>query len=56
MGAEDYLFLPSIRKITLRHIFSELVVLENCGHVVNVDQAKVFNETVLQFIQTKKSV
>lgn len=56
MGAEDYLFLPSIRKITLRHNFSELIVLENCGHVVNVDQAKVFNETVLQFIQTKKSV
>lgn len=57
MGAEDYLFLPSIRKITVQHAYSELVVIPNCGHVVNVDQAKVFNETVLNYFNaTEKQV
>lgn len=54
MGAEDYLFLPSIKKIAKEHQFTKLVVIQNCGHVVNIDQAKEFNETVLQFINTTK--
>jgi pimeloyl-ACP methyl ester carboxylesterase len=53
MGAEDYLFLPSIKKISAQHNYSKLVVIQNCGHVVNVDQAKIFNDTVLDYVQSK---
>jgi pimeloyl-ACP methyl ester carboxylesterase len=50
MGEEDYLFLPSIRKIVKLHKNSELLVVENCGHVVNVEQPKFFNENVIRYL------
>ncbi len=50
MGEEDYLFLPSIRKIVSQHTFSKLIVVENTGHVVNVEQPRFFNEKSIQFI------
>lgn len=50
MGGEDHLFLPSIRKIVKIHKTSDLLVAENCGHVVNVDQPKFFNTESIRFI------
>ncbi|APQ18192.1 alpha/beta fold hydrolase [Maribacter hydrothermalis] len=50
MGEEDYLFLPSIKKIVKFHKNSELLVVENCGHVVNVEQPKFFNENVINYL------
>lgn len=50
MGEEDYLFLPSIKKIVNTHESAELFVIANCGHVVNVEQPKVFNEEVIHYI------
>ena len=53
MGEEDYMFLPSVRKVVERHYkSSKLFVIENCGHVVNVDRPLVFNEQVIAFIKT----
>lgn len=54
MGEEDYLFLPSIRKIAKAHQYSELVVISHCGHVVNVEQPKVFNERVIAYLTQKQ--
>ncbi|HCQ14372.1 alpha/beta hydrolase [Flavobacterium sp.] len=55
MGAEDYMFLPSVRKVVENHYkFSTLVVVENCGHVVNVENASVFNKEVILFINKNK--
>lgn len=51
MGAEDHLFLPSIKRITEKHSQSELHVIENCGHVVNVERPDDFNTTTLQFLR-----
>jgi pimeloyl-ACP methyl ester carboxylesterase len=52
MGEEDYMFLPSVRKVVASHIkTAELFVVKNCGHVVNVEQPVIFNETVIAFIQ-----
>lgn len=52
MGEEDYMFLPSVRQIVLKHSkSSELHVIPQCGHVVNVEQPAIFNKTVLSFIQ-----
>ncbi|WP_405398651.1 alpha/beta fold hydrolase [Maribacter sp. Asnod2-G09] len=50
MGEEDYLFLPSIRKIVKLHHNSELIVVEDCGHVVNVEQPNFFNEKVVAYL------
>ncbi|TDD96131.1 alpha/beta fold hydrolase [Flavobacterium cellulosilyticum] len=37
MGEEDYMFLPSVRKVVERHYkSSKLFVIAQCGHVVNV--------------------
>ncbi|WP_298762743.1 alpha/beta hydrolase [uncultured Polaribacter sp.] len=50
MGAEDHLFLPSIKKIVSEHLTSTLFVIDNCGHVVNVDQPETFNNQTIKFI------
>ncbi len=54
MGEEDYLFLPSIRKVVQAHQSSRLYVIENCGHVVNVERPVVFNEQVIHYLSNIK--
>ena len=54
MGSEDYLFLPSIKKIVKKHITSTLFVIDNCGHVVNVEQPETFNNVVIKYISLLK--
>jgi pimeloyl-ACP methyl ester carboxylesterase len=52
MGEEDYMFLPSVRKVVESHYkSSKLFVIEKCGHVVNVEQYAIFNKQVIAFIQ-----
>lgn len=50
MGAEDHLFLPSIKSIVSKHVTSSLFVIDNCGHVVNVEQPETFNNQTIRFI------
>lgn len=53
MGEEDYMFLPSVRQVVEKHYkSSKLFVIEQCGHVVNVEQPDIFNRNVILFIQT----
>ncbi len=53
MGEEDYMFLPSVRKVVEHHYkSSKLFVIEKCGHVVNVEQSTVFNHQVITFIKS----
>jgi pimeloyl-ACP methyl ester carboxylesterase len=52
MGEEDYMFLPSVRKVVEKHYkSSKLYVVQQCGHVVNVEQPLIFNKQVIAFIQ-----
>jgi len=51
MGEQDHLFLPSIKNIVKDHVRSSLMVLENCGHVVNVEQPNKFNTETISFIR-----
>jgi len=53
MGAEDHLFLPSIKDIVKSHSTSILYVVEKCGHVVNVEQPLLFNKTSLDFLKSR---
>ncbi|NNC96250.1 MAG: alpha/beta hydrolase [Chitinophagales bacterium] len=50
MGEEDHMFLPSIRKLVEKHSFSELFVIPQCGHVVNVEKPYIFNQKTINFI------
>lgn len=53
MGEEDYLFLPTVQQLVQDHKSSRLVVVENCGHVVNVEQPQFFNDTVIKYLLAK---
>jgi pimeloyl-ACP methyl ester carboxylesterase len=55
MGEEDYMFLPPVRHIISRHRHSTLRVLEDSGHVCNVDRADLFNRYAIEFIQGRLS-
>ena len=50
MGDQDYMFLPSVQKVTESHSLSQLLVLEECGHVVNVEKPGKFNDGMLLFL------
>lgn len=52
MGAEDHLFLPSVRKAVSSFTNAQLSVIENSGHVVNVDQPNKFNDRVIRFLKS----
>jgi pimeloyl-ACP methyl ester carboxylesterase len=58
MGSEDYMFLPSISKLVKNHTSSQLLIIENCGHVVNIEQPHFFNKNVIEFLLLlpKKSI
>ena len=51
MGEEDYMFLPSVRKMAGMHKASQITVVPECGHVVNVEQPEFFNKTTLGFLK-----
>lgn len=50
MGAQDYLFLPIIEKMVKSHSTATLQVIQDCGHVVNVEEPEVFNTKAIDFI------
>lgn len=50
MGSEDHMFLPSISKLVNYHNSSQLHVIQDCGHVVNVDRPMEFNQECISFI------
>lgn len=52
MGEEDYMFLPYVKQVVANHIkSSELFIIQNCGHVVNVEQAVIFNQKVIGYLR-----
>ena len=53
MGEEDHLFLPAIKKVVTKHLQATLLIIENCGHVVNIEQSDIFNKKTIQFINSQ---
>ena len=57
MGEEDYMFLPAVRQVVANHVrTAELFVVQNCGHVVNVEQPLIFNETVIGYLKNGRLI
>ncbi len=50
MGSEDHMFLKSIKELASKHTQSMLQVVSNCGHVVNIEQSKIFNSISIDYI------
>lgn len=50
MGEHDTMFLPGIRSLVEKHKRSKLVIVENSGHVVNIDASRAFNQSAIAFI------
>lgn len=55
MGEEDYLFLPTVRKMASAHSNTHLFIIEDCGHVVNVEQPALFNKMVIGYLAGMES-
>lgn len=51
MGREDYMFLPPVQQIVEEHKQAYLEVIENCGHVCNVEKPNDFNRISIGFIK-----
>lgn len=51
MGSEDHMFLPSIARLVRNQNSSQLHVIADCGHVVNVEKPQEFNTVAIGFLQ-----
>ncbi len=54
MGDQDLLFLEPVKNLVKNHKNAILKILEECGHVVNVEQPNQFNHLSLAFIKNQK--
>lgn len=51
MGEEDYMFLPPVQQIVNEHKQAFLQVIEQCGHVCNVEKPTEFNKVSIGFLK-----
>lgn len=49
-GNEDHMFLKGINAYVKNEEFSELHLIDKCGHVCNIEKPVEFNEVTLEFI------
>lgn len=54
MGGEDNLFLTPVIKLVQNDTYSQLQIVPDCGHVVNIEKPAVFNELSIEFIDQQK--
>ncbi len=55
MGDEDHLFLPPVEQIVNQHSMAFLEVIQQCGHVCNVEKPIEFNKVSIGFINKQIS-
>lgn len=51
MGEEDYLFIPPVEKVVREYEGFTLEIIQNSGHVCNIDQPESFNTRAEAFIK-----
>lgn len=52
MGDGDHMFLPMVAELVKRQVNSKLEIIKNSGHCCNLDQAGLFNECCIRFIES----
>jgi pimeloyl-ACP methyl ester carboxylesterase len=50
MGENDYLFLSEVKKITANAKNQILEIVDQCGHVVNIEKPDIFNQKAIEFL------
>ena len=51
MGGQDHVFLSAAKRFSAKHAhLAELVVIEGCGHLCNLEATVRFNKEVLRFL------
>lgn len=50
MGDGDHMFLPMVSDIVKKQVNCKLEIIKNSGHCCNLDQARLFNEISILFI------
>ncbi|MBK8628033.1 MAG: alpha/beta hydrolase [Saprospiraceae bacterium] len=55
MGEQDYMFLDPIKKMIKDVQSAALLVVAECGHVVNIEKAQVFNDEVIEYLLSYKN-
>ena len=53
MGDQDHVFFQAAQRFASTHKQAQLVILEKCGHVCNIEQYERFNQTALSFLLGK---
>jgi pimeloyl-ACP methyl ester carboxylesterase len=56
MGDQDHMFLPAVERLVQKHSNSVLRVVENCGHVCNIERPDRFNAYAIEFIRQRVSL
>ena len=51
MGEEDHMFLPAARNLARKHRRAILRVIEQCGHVCNIERPDLFNRFSIDFLK-----
>jgi len=51
MGDGDHMFLPMVADLVKKQVNAKLEIIKNSGHCCNLDQANLFNEISIHFIQ-----
>ena len=53
MGSEDHLFIGPAKEIVKDNPNLTLEIVDQCGHIVNVEKPEVFNKIAISFIQNQ---
>jgi pimeloyl-ACP methyl ester carboxylesterase len=48
MGSQDYIFLKAARRYARKSRFCQLEIIDNCGHICNIERSRDFNQLVLK--------
>jgi pimeloyl-ACP methyl ester carboxylesterase len=54
MGDQDHVFFNAAKKFAKVQEEVTIKIMENCGHVCNIEQPHVFNKMALEFLTGKK--
>lgn len=54
MGDQDYMFIGPVREDTKKDKAASLHIIEQCGHVCNIEKYNEFNKIAVQFFKEQK--
>lgn len=51
-GRQDHMFIEDVKKMATLEPQGTMAVVENCGHIVNIEQADEFNRVTLEWLRS----